>query len=246
MYKLKNLLVTTLLFTSIISCKMPALLFHGDLGNNTTVMDAKGRQGWQFNQVIRFGAYKTSKLKRGWTKELDWTFFLKFKKAEQKLSFVQYTPSGDSAKVFSVGKFKSEELPLFKDFLNYIIKYENTYTGTVILNEQTNKSWDFIANNPESVQSKDDNCGIIKGQDGTEIQIKGIDKLEGHSTWAFTTNYGFEFIQDGKSLGAVSVVNDGKVWLKNDLSEEMKLILSSVSSALLSRQSMSASANTNH
>jgi len=242
MHRLKFLLLFTLV-TSITACKMPALLFHGDLANNTTVMDAKGKQGWQFNQVIRFGEYKTSKLKRGWTKEFEWTFFLKFKKAQQKLSFIQYTPTGDSAKVFSVGKFNSEELPLFKDFLNYTIKYENTYTGTVILNEQTNKSWDFIVNNPESVQSKDDNSGIIKGYDGTEILIKGIDKLEGHANWAFTTNYGFEFVQDGKSLGAVSVVNNGKVWLKNDLSEEMKLVLSSVSSALLSRQSMSASVN---
>jgi hypothetical protein len=50
--------------------------------------------------------------------------------------------------------------------------------------------------------------------------------------------YGYEFRLNGKTIGAVSTVNNGKVWLKNTLHPELKLVLASVSSGLMLRNSV--------
>jgi len=237
--------LTAIVLVFISSCKTPGLIFSGNLKDNTKVMEVKGRQGWQFNQKITFGDYFTSKIKRGWTKGGTWNFVVKFQNAEQKLSFTQNTPFGKSAEVLAIGKFKNTELPLFKDFLSYSFKYENTFAGTVIPNDNESNNWDFVIHNPESGLPKDADCGIIRDSNGNEIIIRGVKKVEGQANWVTLDNYGFEFIQNGQSIGAVSTINNGRVWIKNDLDENTKLILASVSTSLLVRHSMQESVN-NH
>lgn len=235
------LTATTLFLLS--SCKIPNLIFSGNLHDNTTVMDAKGRQGWQFNQVISFGDYKTSKITRGWTKGGTWSFVVKFQKAEQKLSFTQNTPFGKSAEVLAVGRFKNTELPLFKDFLSYSFRYENTFAGTVIPNDDESGNWDFVIHDPESGLPNDADCGIIMDNNGDEIIIRGVKKVQGQANWVQLDNYGFEFIRNGQSIGAVSTINNGRVWLKNDIDDNTKLVLASIASSLLVRHSMQESVN---
>jgi len=236
--------LTTITLFLLGSCKSPNLIFSGNLQDNTTVMNAKGRQGWQFNQVISFGDYTTSKIKRGWTKGGTWDFVLKFQKAEQKLSFTQNTPFGKSAEVLAVGRFKNAELPLFKDFLSFSLKYENTFVGTVIPDDDESNNWDFIIHNPESGLPKDADCGIIKDNNGNEIVIRGVKKVQGQLNWMQLDNYGFEFIRNGQSIGAVSTINNGRVWLKNDIDDNTKLVLASIASSLLVRHSMQESVST--
>lgn len=235
--------ITAISLLFFASCKTPSLSFTGNLKDNTTVLDAKGRQGWQFNQVVTFGDYKTSKISRGWTKGGTWDFVVKFQKAEQKLSFTQNTPFGKTAEVLAIGRFKNTELPLFKDFLSYSFKYENTFAGTVIPNSDEKNNWDFVIHNPESGLPKDADCGIIKDNLGNEIIIRGVKKVEGQANWIQLDNFGFEFIQNGKSIGAVSTINNGRVWLKNDIDENLKLVLASVSTSILVRQSLQESVN---
>ena len=55
-------------------------------------------------------------------------------------------------------------------------------------------------------------------------------------------NFGFEFLHNGHSIGAVSVMNSGKVWIRNDIPSELKLVVSSISTSLLVRHSMQESA----
>ncbi|MCX8492136.1 MAG: hypothetical protein ORN54_13825 [Cyclobacteriaceae bacterium] len=239
----KTFIISGIIFLLFNACKTPGLIFSGNLKDNTTVMEAKGRQGWQFNQVITFGDYSTSKIKRGWTKGGTWNFVVKFQKAEQKLSFTQNTPSGKSAEILAIGRFKNTELPLFKDFLSYSVKYENTFVGTVIPNQNETKNWDFIIHNPEAGLPQDADCGIIKDNNGNEIIIRGVKKVEGQANWVQLDNFGFEFIQKGQSIGAVSIINNGRVWLKKDINEEIALVLASISTSILVRHSMQESVN---
>lgn len=220
------------------ACHTPNIAVSNDLQTNSSVLEAKGRQGLQFNQVIKFGDYTTSKVKRGWTKSREINFVARFQKAEQKLSFTQNTPDSKSAEVLAISQFKNTEIDLLKGFLSYSLEYKNSFAGVIIPNENPDNTWDFIVHNPDASLPKDADCGIIRNQSGNSILIKGIKKIEG-SKWAGLDNLGFEFMQNGKSIGAVSTMNNGRVWIKNDLSADLKLVISSVATSLLVRHDIS-------
>lgn len=63
---------------------------------NSSVYKARGKNGWQINQVISFGEYKTGKIKRGWTFSYDIPFILSFKGAKEKMDFQQLDYKGNS------------------------------------------------------------------------------------------------------------------------------------------------------
>jgi hypothetical protein len=48
-------------------------------------------------------------------------------------------------------------------------------------------------------------------------------------------NLGFEYKAEGRSVGAVQIFNNGKVWIRNGLLEEQKLVLAALSTALMIR-----------
>jgi len=222
------------------SCTTPNIIVSDNLKTNTTVMDAKGRQGLQFNQVITFGDYSTSKVKRGWTAGYDVSFVTRFKGAKEKLNFIQFTPE-KRAYVLAVGKFKSTELELLNGFLSYAFQYENYFAGSIIPSETPNDIWEFIIHNPEGGTSGDFECGLAKDKNGNEIRIRGVRKIEKQTNWVKLDNFGFEFIYKDQAIGAVSTINNGRVWIKNDINDDLKLVLSSMSSSLLVRHSMQES-----
>ncbi len=234
--KIQSLLFSFILCLS--ACTTPQLLLSNDLKTNTNVMTAKGRQGWQFNQVIRYGDYISSKVKRGWTRSSDIKFVLRFQKAENRLSFMQMTPDNKRAEVLAVGKFKNTEYELLKGFMSISLKYENTFVGTILPNDKDIAAWDFIIYNPDASMPQDIDLGLARDEQGDVIYIRGVKKLEGQGKWAQIDNYGFEFIHNGQSVGAVSILNNGQVCMKNDISPQLKLVISSISTSLLLRHSL--------
>ena len=239
---MKNAAIFTLLIL-LVGCKSPNLLVSSELKSNTSVYDVKGRQGWQFNQVIRYGDYFSSKVKRGWTTKVEIPFVVKFKTASEKLSFTQYTPDSLQADIYAVGKFENNELPLLRGFLNYSLNYKNTFAGTIIPFDATGNYWDFIIYNMESRLSDDRVCGSAKDSKGNEIIVKGVDRIEGQGGWMQMEYIGFEFFLNGQSIGAVSCLNDGRVWMRDDIRPDIKLAVSSISTALLVKHNLTDTHN---
>lgn len=221
----------------LMSCKTPSIIVSDSLKSNTSVMEVKGKQGWQFNQVITYGAYSTSKIKRSWTKGYTLDFMVRFQTAQQKLNFKQHT-SKLNADVFAVSKFEKAEISLIEGFLEYPLHYENYFAGLISLENNPNQ-WEFIIHNPDGgTISKDFNCGLAKDKNGNEIVIKGVREIENQANWIKLDNFGFEFVLNGKAIGAISTINSGRVWVSDNLTEELKLVLSSLSTSLLVRHSL--------
>ncbi|WP_157486706.1 hypothetical protein [Dyadobacter alkalitolerans] len=83
--------------------------------------------------------------------------------------------------------------------------------------------------------NKNRTVGFVRSR-RMQIDIAGIRELEGSSGFLTQNDvYGYEFQLDGKIIGAVSTVNNGKVWFKKGLGDDIKLILASVSSGLMLR-----------
>ena len=65
------------------SCATPNIVLDNRLAEKTTIMEAKGRQGWQIGQVIKFGDFETGKVKRSWITSYTLPFIVTFKGAKE-------------------------------------------------------------------------------------------------------------------------------------------------------------------
>lgn len=233
-----TLVLSSLLLALSVGASAQKLILSPDL-DSAVEMKAKGRQGWQINQVIRFGEYSTSKTRRGWTKSYAIGFTLRFRNASQKLSFTQKTPDGLEAEVLAVSRFSSMELDMGRGFFSFPIDNRDAFAGTVIPGADTGRSWDFVLYNPDGSLAKDLDCGSAHCETGAVIRIAGVQKIEGMPRWMQAAYFGYEFYRDGRAIAAVSTVNNGRVWMNPDLDASTRLVIAALSSALLLRHDLS-------
>ena len=240
--KTRNQILQLVLLLLIVSCKTPDLILSENLHQNTSVYEVKGRQGWQFNQTIEYGDYTTSKIKRGWSLGYNFPFAISFKGAKEKLSYSQSIPSGISAEVLCIGKFRNTEIPFLDDFFAITLKYEDYFAGS-LKNEDIN--WNFIVYEPDGNSLQDITYGHIvdHSNKGEKITIRAVKKIKGQANWINIDVHGYEFVQSGRAIGAVSLLNNGRVWMNNEITDDTKLVLSSVMTGLLVRHSLSESLN---
>lgn len=216
-------------------CKTPQMYVSSELRSSTEVLTVKGRQGFQVGRSLSFGEYSTSKVQQGWVKGYNIPFFVRFQGMKEKLSFQQFDPKGQVAEVLAAGKFRSTELPLVRDHFNLLIKEKNHFAGTVVLNEGQDV-WEFLLYNPDGESFKRDDAGFIRNQ-LVSIEVTGINTLEEGKNLSGKF-FGYEFLLKGQSVGAVETINSGKVWLRDELPADLKLVLASLSSTLLLRTNL--------
>ena len=243
-FSLKTILFGTVVSASIFSCRTAELAVDNDLKNDTEMYSVKGRQGFQVGQTISFGDFNTSKVKRGWTFGYSIPFIVNFSGAKEKLSFRQFGENGNSADVAIISKFRETDIEPIKDYFSVSLSYKNYFAGGINLNSN-NENWDFIVHNVDGASrslKSNSTIGFVRNNQ-TQIDIVGLRELEG-SPSIITQNdvYGYEFQLNGKVIGAVSTINNGKVWFKKDLNEDIKLVLASVSSGLMLRNDVEENA----
>gem|GEM_PF-411154 len=230
----------------IVGCRTAQLAVNDDLKSVATEYAVKGRQGFQIGQVLTFGDYKTSKVNRGWTKSYSLPFVVNFSGAKEKMAFDMFAPDGHTASVAFVSKFRAADISPFGDYFSINIMNDNVFGGGIQLND-SRESWEFVVNNVDgwSNSLKNNTLGFVRSKvDHLQIDIIGIRELEGASKMMTIMNvYGYEFQMDGKVIGTVSTINNGKVWIKDNLHPDLKLVLASVSSGLMLRYNMMEAAN---
>lgn len=244
-------LIFALLITIIFSsCKTPNILLTENLQKAAVPMEVKGRQGFRIHQVLTYGGFKTGRVKRGWVSAGNIQFVLNFQKAKEKFQFKQYTPdSTASTMVYAVGKFESTSFDFFSRRSNWKmdigLNYQNTFAGTIIPDQSKDNSWEFIVYNPESSFADKGDCGFAKDKLGNEIKIIPVKQLEGQRNWINYTNFGFEFQYKNTAIAAVSVLNNGRVWIDPSIPSTLQMVVSSMSSAILLRSNLEQAANNN-
>ena len=240
----KTILFSTVVSSFIFSCRTAETAVNNDLKSDTEIYSVKGRQGSQIGQVISFGDFKTSKVKRGWTFGYSIPFVVRFQGAKEKLSFSQFGTNGNAAEVALVSRFKETDIEPIKDYFSVSLKYKNYFAGGIKLQNETD-SWDFIVHNVDGASrslKQNPTIGFIRNR-SMHIDILGIRELEGSPSFMTQNDvYGYEFQLNGKVIGAVSTINNGKVWFKKDLTEDLKLVLASISSGLMLRNSVEENA----
>jgi len=236
---MKKLLLLLLVVAGVATARPQGIVVSDDLKANATIFEVKGKQGWQFNQVIKFGGFYTSKIKRSWPGGIDVGFVNRFRSAKEKLSFTQYTPDSLNSTVIAVSKFMSFETDFLNGFMGLSYNYENSFAGCIVPQNTPDNSWEFVVTDPDLILDKSAGCGEAKDKNGRQITIRGVTLLEGQAKWMAGQVWGFEFFLDKKSIAAVSVTGNGKVYLRNDLAPDLRLVIAAMSSALMVRHDLS-------
>ncbi len=229
-----QIFLTLVIMASLFSCKPAEIAIDPTL--EAKAMPVKGRQGLQIGQVIRYGEFKTDKVRRGWTKSYDVPFVVRFRGAKEKMSFTQFGPDGQQAEVACISKFKSTEIMTVRDYFSVPIDIDNFFAGNITFGEER-PNWDFILYNPNGDFLREQ-ASAGYAQNGTKrIDIQAIRGLKGQSGWLKeVTVAGHEFRYEGKVVGAVSTINNGKVWIDETLDAETKTVIAAVATGLLLRR----------
>ena len=240
--KLLSLSVVFALF----SCSTRDIKVSNDLKNNADVYRVSGNSGLLINKKISYGDYSTSPVKRGISTSSKVTLLgISKTNAEQAISFVQNTPDDKSAEVFAMNLYNNNQFDLLRGFKKYFNSFQNGFLA-MITPQDSNKLWKvFISNeNTGTALKTETDYGYAIDEAGNEIKINGTKYLDNNSFFTNDTKtFGFELVQNGKSIGAVSVINNGNVWISRDLSPDMKLVVASIASALMTKNNLKASMN---
>lgn len=204
-------------------------------------MEVKGNAGILINQKISFGDFHTSPVKRGWTNRTELTVLgIKHEKAKQPIEFTQFGLNGSCADIVGSNNFDNNMFKLFKGLENYANNFWNGYFG-IIIPKDGGTVWEVLVENDisnTSLKSEIDN-GIDMDEQGNSIEIKGTKQLVENKFFTDDSKtFGYELYRNGESIGAVSVIGNGKFWIKNSLNPQDKLIVASISSMLISKQNV--------
>ena len=204
-----------------------------ELRTTSTEMKVEGLFKSQFNGKLKFGAYEVSDLNRSWTTRSKWTIVVyESSKAKQHYEFKLKDPSGktwvcDCATGMNRKGFNLENFMGTGGELQFDIQGSTLFT-CVFTREGEEQAWRMVLGMPY-------NNAVMKGglTDGkTAIHVTGTQKLEG-SPIPLMEASGYEFSMDGARIGAVEVMNDGAVWLKDGIDSKARDAVAAASAALL-------------
>ena len=227
----QNIFIALITTLGLFACKPAEITLSPEL--NAEAMSVKGRNGLQIGQIIRYGEYRTDKVRRGWTGSYDVPFILRFQGAKEKMSFTQFGPDGKLAQVACISKFQSKELPLVQDFFGIPLEYQNFFAGNISI---ATMNWDFIIHNPNGDFLREKASAGFVQNGSNRIDIQAIRGLKGQPDWMKKlTVFGHEFMINGKVVGAVSTVNRGKVWIDETLDANTRTVIAALATGLLLR-----------
>lgn len=227
----QNIFIALITTLGLFACKPAEITLSPEL--NAEAMSVKGRNGLQIGQIIRYGEYRTDKVRRGWTGSYDVPFILRFQGAKEKMSFTQFGPDGKLAQVACISKFQSKELPIVQDFFGIPLEYQNFFAGNISI---ATMNWDFIIHNPNGDFLREKASAGFVQNGSNRIDIQAIRGLKGQPDWMKKlTVFGHEFMINGKVVGAVSTVNRGKVWIDETLDANTRTVIAALATGLLLR-----------
>lgn len=203
----------------------PALMQVDDaLARQAAAMPVQGRQGWQFGQGIAFGPYRTGVVERSWTSGLELEFLLAFERQQQRLGFSQFDDAGNRIDVRVAQAQSQLSLP----GIDLAAETEDAFGGVLI----GERSWElFVAWASEALLSH----GFVRSGD-TGFDIRPVNRLQGSDVEVPLV--GYEFLERGRVVAAVELIDAGRVWIDPGLDADSRLALAGAASALLLRQEL--------
>lgn len=249
------------------SCSTPKIAVSDDLKSGHDEYAVKGRQGLLINQKLSFGNYKTQRVKRSWTKGSSTysgfgfghpgtedytniisneyirrrqTVFFSLEDLEQKKSEV-YCTSRFNAREFTIGKSENSLLNIVLDIFGRGGSSDDKFYVQIYTTENQ-KPWQMMIDNQAAQTSARTYTGILAIDKEHFYTVVPVTKLEmkGKSGNILAGSVGFEFRDPAnKTVAAVSLLDNGMVFLGKTSAEE-RFVLANACAALLLQQHIEA------
>lgn len=230
----------TLLFTFALICSLstsfaqaPRARAQTNITGDVESYDVKGRNGWAWKRKVTYGEFATTRVRGGWRTYHEFPFILTFSRARQRFSYTQFGPDSLRAEYWGVFIHEQTDLPVLGRYFQIPLRYNQYMAGNIFV-PASNKLYEFVLNYPEINTRLTPTEGRIFDQEGFEIQIRGIQRME-QMNFNLPTNLGFEFLINNEVVAVVDGMVHGRVHFRRNLTDEQKTVLAAVMNGLLLR-----------
>lgn len=219
--------VTLAAMTAVLSCAMlrPGLVGQDTLRNSAVEMKVSGRSGLKFKQSVVYGQFHTDTFSTGSakvnhdrpTRSPMGDDISIYTNATQGFHFTQYDSAGDTIAVQCLDT----------------IHAKTTQYGILTPDEVSNSHYEIHLSKNDSekvflMYIKGKPLAIPFGKD----TVKMTDEYK-YDTKEKMVFQGILFTTSGETVAAVSLMNEGLVWIKKGLDNECKLLIAAISTAML-------------
>jgi hypothetical protein len=254
--------IYTLLLAGIIlsSCSPGKMVVSEELKTNKDEYPVKGRNGTRIKQKVTFGEFVTNSVKRSWTRgnssrsgigyyetnRMEWVNIISTEYINKKQTIrFELSDGAKLSEVYCVSKFNAKDLEIGRnpnsilnigmDILGVGGKSSSNYYVQIFTGENEERPWEMVIDNQLSQARPKEYIGYLAKSRNEYYSIVPITKLEqnGKSGNILAGSIGFEFRDSqGKAVAAVSLINNGMVFL-GKTSKEERFLLANACTALL-------------
>jgi hypothetical protein len=211
----------------VLSCAVlkPGLVGQDALRGSAEEMKVGGRSGWTFKKTVVFGPFHTGVFSIGPVKVKDdrpmRTLIVdditQYTAANQEFHFTQYDSAGDSINVRCIAARKAQTAQ-YSNLMSDEISSEQ-YEMHVSKNDGDKVFLTYTKGKPLAVSFGKDTLAMAD-----DYKSDRKEKL---------VFQGLLFARSGEIVAAVSLTNEGSVWIKKDLDNGCKLLIAALSTAML-------------
>lgn len=260
---MKKNIYSVLICSLFIACSPAKIAVHDTAWNQKEELAVKGRNGFFIKEKLSFGEYKTTAVKRSWTKGSSWGFSapvahdwverlnIEFVRRRQTVRFSLTDKHGNESEVtafsrvrwtdLSIGNNPNSPVNIIGDILQIGDGGTNTY-AVRIFPARNEQPWEMLIDNNAAQRHAKTYTGLLARGKSDYYIITPVYKLLNKKGKAVSLplggSVGFEFRKPGgETVAAVSLIDNGIVYF-GDLSANEKFLLANAVAALLLQQQL--------
>lgn len=260
---MKTLLTLTIASILIFSCTPAKIAVDGAGWSQKEELAVKGRQGFLIKQKLSFREFKTTTVKRSWTKGSSWGFGIplandwveslniEWVKRRQTVRFNLTDEKGNESEVtafskvqwrdFTIGNNPNSIVNIIGDIMKIGDAGTNTY-AVRIFPSKSEHPWEMLIDNNAAQRNAKSYTGLLAKSKSEYYTVAPVYKLLNKQGKAVALplggSVGFEFRnQNGNTMAVVSLIDNGVVYF-NKIAPQEKFLLANAAAALLLQQQL--------
>ncbi|MBB6613124.1 hypothetical protein H7F15_18940 [Pontibacter sp. Tf4] len=227
----KPLIITMLAVTATLSaCTVPQMALQSDFKQQAEELPVEGRKMLKPNGDFTIGTYTVTNVKRGWVQKSGTNIFgYNENEATQKYQLSLRNSQGQEWSMISGSYLGIKSWEDGKGLTIELSPNMEYYVSKITSPE--GEEWRLITVDPRHYFKRKEFFGELSNGT-TTFKIDPVYKFEGKGL-PLSEIVGYEFRDSGSVVGAVQVINGGKVWLNPDLQSDTRTVIASAMASFL-------------
>ncbi|GHA66081.1 hypothetical protein [Pontibacter akesuensis] len=229
---MKNLLAAAVLagVLALQGCTVPQMAVEPGFKSQAQELPVEGRKTFKPNGNFSIGDFTVANVHRGWKRSGGFAILgYENLKSQQQYEFSLQNGQGQEWYVFGASRLHEKNLTSNNGISIRLSPNLEYYTSHFTSPESG--QWTLLTADPGHYTDRKRFDGeLTNGR--TRYTVSPVYKFEGKGL-PLPDLAGYEFKAGEEVLGAVQVLNNGKVWLKTNLPEDTRMVLTSAMASLL-------------